>query len=253
MPLTPAHTAAAWPLSRVLPKLPLDALLLGTMLPDFEYFLELAPRGHLGHSPLGLLVFCLPVGLVTWAIYRPVVRPAGLTLLPPGLRASLAAHHSPVPGVIAAILIGAASHSLWDSFTHAEGWAVHRIPVLSMAVSLGTLGDVRIFKMLQHGSTVAGIAAVTVWLLRWVRRQPQSALVYEGQSRARAVRIVAILLAIAAAGAVLNGLRAINRGIAVSLGYGAVGGMAAMLLAFVVFGLLVRPREPPGAATEHRC
>jgi membrane-bound metal-dependent hydrolase YbcI (DUF457 family) len=243
MPLTPAHTAAAWPLSRLLPPLPLDALVLGTMLPDFEYLLHLAPRGGFGHSLPGLFVFCLPIGLVTWAIYRRVVRPACLTLLPAGLRPALAAGETNWVAVIAAILVGAASHSLWDSFTHERGWSVQRIPALSTTVHLGALGEVPIFKLLQHGSTIVGLAAVTVWVWRWVRRQPASAWVFGSQPRVRAVRILAMLFAVGAAGAFLNGLRGIGRGMAAALGHAAVGGMAALLAAFLVFGLVTRPAE----------
>src|SRR4051812_17546859 len=118
MPLTPAHTAAAWPLTRLVRSLPLDALVVGTMVPDFEYLLELAPRGRFAHSPLGLLLFCLPVGVLTWTIYRHLVRPAILTLLPAGLRPGLMARHTNLAAVVVAILLGASSHAAWDSFTH---------------------------------------------------------------------------------------------------------------------------------------
>jgi Domain of unknown function (DUF4184) len=249
MPLTPAHTAAAWPVSRLFPSLPVDALVLGTMVPDFEYFLELAPRGRFGHSPLGLLVFCLPVGLVSWAIFRRVVRPASLTLLPSDLRPGLVARRSNLLSVIAAILLGAGSHSMWDSFTHARGWAVHQIPALSTAVHLAGLGDVRIFKMLQHGSTILGLVAVAVWVWRWIERQAPNARVYRGQSGRRAVRLLAILLATGAGGAFLNGLRGVSHGMAVGLGYAAVGGMAALAIALLVFGLVVRQPKVPEAPT----
>lgn len=248
MPLTPAHTAAAWPLSRLLPSLPVDALVLGTLVPDFQYFLALAPRGRFAHSPLGLLLFCLPVGLVAWAIYRRVVRPASLTLVPAGLRSGLVAKHTSLLPVIVAILIGAASHSVWDSFTHARGWTVRRIPALATAVHLGGVGDVPIFKILQHGSTILGVAVVALWVWRWIGRHPGSARSYHGQTRQQAVRIVALLFAAGAAGAFLNGLRGMGHGIAVGLGYAAVGGMAALAVALVVFGLVIRPPEVPGAA-----
>jgi hypothetical protein len=249
VPLTPAHTAAAWPLSRILPRLPLDALVLGAMLPDFEYLLHLAPRGQFAHSPLGLLLFCLPVGLLTWAIYRHVVRPAALTLLPPGLRSGLVAPPSGLFLVIAAVLLGAASHILWDSFTHGHGWAVRHIPALSTSVQLFGLGNLRIYKILQHGSTIVGLAAVAVWVGGWIRGQPSSARSYTDGSGFRAVRILAMLLAAGAAGAVLNGLRGMHRGLGAGLGHAAVGGMAALGIAVVVFGFVTRPRQGPGAAT----
>jgi hypothetical protein len=249
VPLTPAHTAAAWPLRRILPSLPLDALVIGTMVPDFQYFLELAPRGRFAHSPLGLLVFCVPVGLVTWAIYRQVVRPAGLTLLPAGLRARLVAGRTNLSSLAGAILLGAASHAAWDSFTHSQGWSVLRFPALASTVQIGRFGEVPFFKLLQHGSTILGFAAVFIWLWHWVRRQPPGARVYSGQAGARAARILALLLTAGAAGAFLNGLRGMPRGIAVGLGFAAVGGMAALAVALVVFGLAVRPTEDTGPAT----
>src|SRR4051812_43237396 len=249
MPLTPAHTAAAWPLSRLARSLPVDALVVGTMVPDFEYFLELAPRGRFGHSPLGLLVFCLPVGLLTWAIYRYLVRPATLTLFPAGLRPALIARHTPLASVMIAILLGAASHTTWDSFTHPQGWGVQQIPALSSVVQFGGLGGVRIFKILQHVSTLGGIVVVAVWVWRWLQRQPRTARVYSNGSGARAVRILILLLAAGAGGAVLNGLRGISRGAAAGLGYAAVGGMAALAMALLIFGLVFRISDRGEAGT----
>jgi Domain of unknown function (DUF4184) len=249
MPLTPAHTATAWPLIRLFPSLPLDALVIGTMAPDFQYLFELAPRGRFGHSPLGLLGFCLPVGLVTWAIYRRAVRPAGLTLLPAGLKARLVGGHTSLVAVAGAILLGAASHTAWDSFTHRRGWGVLNIQGLSSTVPLAGLGDVPVFKMLQHGSTILGIAAVGIWFWRWFRRQPSSARGYTGHSRVRAMRILAMLLGAGVAGALLNGLRGYPRGIAVGLGHAAVGAMAALAVALLIFGLMARRSEDPGTAT----
>jgi hypothetical protein len=249
MPLTPAHTAAAWPLSRLVRSMPLDALVVGTMVPDVEYFLELAPRGRFGHSPLGLLVFCLPVGVLTWTIYRHLVRPAILTLLPAGLRPGLIARHTTLAAVMVAILLGASSHAAWDSFTHAQGWGVQHIAALSDVVHLGGLGDVRIFKILQHVSTVAGIIVVAVWLWSWLQRHPGTARVYSSGSGARAVRILTLLLAVGAGGALLNGLRGISRGIAAGLGHAAVGGMAALAIGFLMFGLVFRLSDKGDAAT----
>ena len=66
MPVTPAHAALALPLSRVAPALPLAPLVIGTLSPDFEYLLRLAPTGRFAHSLLGLVVFCVPVSLLAW-------------------------------------------------------------------------------------------------------------------------------------------------------------------------------------------
>jgi Domain of unknown function (DUF4184) len=84
MPVTPAHAALALPLSRAVPVLPLAPLMIGTLSPGFEYLLRLSPTGHFAHSLAGLVVFCVPVSLLAWGIWRAIVRPAFVRLLPPG-------------------------------------------------------------------------------------------------------------------------------------------------------------------------
>src|SRR3954462_8835891 len=85
MPITPAHAAAAWPLHAAWRRLPLAALVIGTLSPDLEYVLRLEPRGKFGHSPAGLVVFCLPVTLLVWYVWRSLVRAALTPLLAPRL------------------------------------------------------------------------------------------------------------------------------------------------------------------------
>ncbi|MEZ5316129.1 MAG: DUF4184 family protein [Vicinamibacterales bacterium] len=68
MPLTPCHAAAAWPVRRMLPALPLAPLVVGMMSPDVEYLIRLAPAGRNFHTPLGIVVFCLPVSLLIVAV-----------------------------------------------------------------------------------------------------------------------------------------------------------------------------------------
>ncbi len=242
MPLTPAHAAAAWPLSRLLPSLPLDALVIGTMTPDFEYLVRMAPQGRTAHSLIGLFVFCLPVGVAVWAVCRHVVRPALLTLFPDGLKAALIARHSSLPSVVAAILIGAASHSLWDSFTHFHGWGVRQVPALLTMVHVAGRVYLPLYRILQHTSTLVGLIALVVWVRRWLSSQPAMALAYSSsESKWRAIRSVGILLCAGELGALLNGLRGLGRAAWMPPGYAAVGGMAGLALALVVFGLVVRP------------
>ena len=53
------------------------------------------------------------------------------------------------------ILIGAASHIFWDSFTHDHGYFVQTIPTLQNSVDI--LGrQIPILKILQHSSTLLG-------------------------------------------------------------------------------------------------
>src|SRR5215213_3950780 len=90
MPLTPAHAAMAWPISSIAPRVPAAAVVIGTLSPDFEYLVRLAPRGQFAHSLPGVVLFCVPVSVVVWALFERVVRPAVVSLLPPAIGERLA-------------------------------------------------------------------------------------------------------------------------------------------------------------------
>ncbi len=208
------------------------------MAPDFEYLLRLAPRGRFGHSPPGLFLFCLPLGVAAWLEFRKLVRPALRTLLPAGIGARWNAPATGLLAVAAGVLVGAFSHIVWDGFTHAKGWGVSHLPILAHSVPVAG-EDVAVFRILQHFSTVVGLAMVVAWVTDWVSDQPPELRVYTPAQRMRAQRIVLVLLAAGTLGAVLNGLRGVRHGLAGNLGYAAVGGMAALAVALTVFGVVV--------------
>jgi hypothetical protein len=235
MPLTPSHAAAALLLERVLPRLPLAALVIGSMSPDFEYLLRLTPRGEFGHTPLGLIVFCLPIGLAVRSVYRAWLRPVALDLLPPGLAVAIAprCEASWRAGALA-VLLGAASHVAWDAFTHADGFFVGLLPSLASEAWPTAAPGLRWYKLLQHASTVLGALVIAAVALRWLGRHPASARRFApGQARRVVVALSAMLL-ISALGAVLNGVRVADRSVAVVLAYAAVGAMVGFALASVV-------------------
>ena len=166
MPITPAHAAAAWPLHAVARRLPLAALVIGTFAPDLEYVLRLRPVGKFGHSPLGLVVFCIPVTLLLFWGWRGLVRPALAPLLPTGLRRELEAPEPGrrthlVPLAAIAALLGAASHVFWDGFTHPTGWAVGLIPFLSRSSSYFQL---QYFTVGQYASSIFGALVIALWI-----------------------------------------------------------------------------------------
>ena len=69
MPFTLAHPAAALPFRKT--RLVFSAVIVGSMAPDFEYFLRLAPQGRYFHSLPGLFLCTLPVAFaVLWLFHR---------------------------------------------------------------------------------------------------------------------------------------------------------------------------------------
>jgi hypothetical protein len=248
MPLTPAHAAMAWPISAAARRLPTAAVLVGTLSPDFEYLARLAPRGQFAHSLLGVVLFCVPISVAVWALFENVVRPALVSLLPRGVGDLLAQDawsvrrsraREVVLGALGALL-GALSHVAWDSFTHESGWTVARIPALVTTVGLPLVGELRWYKLLQHGSTVVGSLAVILWLARAVAGVPHHARRFASGQAARSLRAIATILCVSISGGLLNGLRAQGAGVPVVLGFVFVGAMLGLAIGMLGVAIAVR-------------
>lgn len=149
------------------------------MIPDLPRFVPIGvPRG-LTHSAVGVFTADLPLGIAALALWYLVFRvplrdlaPAWLRVrLPPMMPLGAVPHPRYLLRSISAVFVGIVTHVLWDSFTHSDGWFVLAVPFLQTE-----LGPLALNRWLQHGSTLAGLAIVVVWLARWARRTgPRSA------------------------------------------------------------------------------
>ena len=153
MPFTPSHAAAVLPFLRS--PLPVAALVAGSMVPDLPYFIPLGVPRELSHSPLGVLVVDLPLGVVVLVLWYLLFRAPVVGYTPAWLRLRIpAAPPSPASGgawvsavlwTLLALLIGVATHLTWDSFTHPDGWVVLQIPVMGE-----TVGPFAVYRWLQY-------------------------------------------------------------------------------------------------------
>jgi hypothetical protein len=173
MPFTLAHpiaTAPIWFGSNK--KLDLPSLFIGSMIPDIDYFLFLHPIKTVGHTFFGILIQGIPYSIVLLLVSRyALVRPF-LALIPLQL-----ARRFPPPkryfplafmeliNIIFSIAIGAATHLIWDAFTHAGGSVVVQSALLESMV-----GSLPIYKLLQYGGGVFGLVALSLWLSIWLNR-----------------------------------------------------------------------------------
>lgn len=157
----------------------LSALVVGSLAPDFRYFLNLAPRGHFGHSFKGIFIFCLPVGLAVLWVFQRVMKLPLISLAPRSHQQRLAALAKPFCWggagrfalIVASLLLGAISHLAWDAFTHDRGLVVRNVP--DMRIPLEEFGTHRpLYNVLQHGSTLLGLALLVFWYWRWFKRTP---------------------------------------------------------------------------------
>lgn len=177
MPYPIAHPAAVLPLlapmgRRAVP----SALVIGSIVPDLWYFVPFVARDA-SHSAAGLLWFCIPIGLVAYLLFHLLLKQPLVALLPARLApfALERIPQRPWAAVLLCLLVGAATHVAWDSFTHEEGWIVQAFPALQVQLFAVGAYPVRLYQLLQHASTLAGSAFVAWWCWRAYKRLPRAA------------------------------------------------------------------------------
>jgi hypothetical protein len=220
MPFTPAHVAAVLPFRRS--RLIWSALVVGAMAPDFEYFLRMSPQNRYGHTLTGLFQFTLPVGLLTLWLFHAYVKAPLVELMPDGLNRRLAscAGKFRFGGIrrftliVASLLVGMATHLIWDSFTHGNTWTTRHWAALADRVPVPEIGFVPLYKVLQQVSTVAGLAILLVWVLAWYRGDKDVAVRSADRMQdgwpLRKIIILGAITAIAAGGAIFRAVTAIG-------------------------------------------
>ncbi|GHE13886.1 DUF4184 family protein [Klenkia taihuensis] len=171
MPFTLSHPAAVLPFLRS--GLPASALVAGSVVPDLPYYLPV-DLGVRTHTALAVVTTDLVGGLLLWAVWHGFFAAPLVATAPGPLRARL-----PVPGrprvdgargallLAGAVLLGAATHVLWDEFTHPGRWGPEHIPALSAQVAGEPL-----YGWLQDLSGLVGGLAIGIWVLLWWRRTP---------------------------------------------------------------------------------
>ncbi|MFT3735185.1 MAG: DUF4184 family protein [Rhodocyclaceae bacterium] len=175
MPFTVSHIAAVLPLRRlpILRALPLSALVIGSMLPDFAFLAGRVDR-EISHGFAGLFLFCLPMGWLVQLVFWHGLQAPLLDLAPRPLQRRLQAvlgmESRGLLHVSAGLLLGALTHIIWDAFTHAGNFGVQALPLLQTRVL--TLGGEPLFayELLQHFSSALGLIALAMYACRWFTR-----------------------------------------------------------------------------------
>jgi hypothetical protein len=170
VPFTGSHPAAVLPLMRwgLVP----SALVIGSMVPDLPYYLPVPVDAGTTHSPVGTLTVDIVLGGAAFLVWHAVLAPFLVAVSPAPVRSRLAATGSrrrrrptTVRGIVptlASLAVGAATHTLWDAFTHAGRWGPRHIGWLAEQHA-GLPG----YQWSQYASGVVGAISIAVWLLRW--------------------------------------------------------------------------------------
>lgn len=205
MPWTFAHPAAILPLRPLCPRwLSFPALILGAMAPDLSYYVGLHGKwSAFCHTPQGIATVCLPLSLLLLALLMRFSEP--LTVLLPERHQAIVRGqlHRPrraawvnLAVAVLSVLLGAASHVLWDSFTHEGRWGAELLPWLNQPVFVAVDRQFRVVNLLQHLSTAVGVAALAAVYWRTLRARRRAG---PGRHDARRTRLLLVCLAGAAA------------------------------------------------------
>jgi hypothetical protein len=150
-----------------------SALVIGSMSPDIPYYLPVFVGSEATHSPVGVVSIDVLLSLVTFMAWHGFLTRAAIDVAPAGVRGripSQAVHPlrtrlSSLRQVLLVLLstsVGAATHVVWDSFTHAGGWGTTHVAWL--AEQHGLLPG---YGWAQYGGGVFGALVIALWLAHW--------------------------------------------------------------------------------------
>ena len=175
MPFTFAHPAIILPFCQVPRKwISWTGLIVGSMVPDLEYFIRFNVESKHSHTIGGLFWFDLPLAILIAFLFHVPVRSALFNNLPDPLWRRLAPFDQfnwpryfiqNWHVVLVSVMIGAASHLAWDAFTHRTGSVVEAFPALSQNISLAGF-SAPLFNVLQHTSSLLGGMALLITVTR---------------------------------------------------------------------------------------
>jgi hypothetical protein len=169
MPFTVSHAAAVLPLRKL--RLPLAAMMIGSMAPDFPYFLPGDISRNETHDLPGIFTFCWPAGLLVWLLFTRLLERPSIELLPEPWRTRLPRSDArlgwkPLALASLGVIVGSLTHIAWDAFTHGDTALGRLLPVLNAELFEVRGRPVHVYFTLQVLSSVAGLLALAWWAMR---------------------------------------------------------------------------------------
>ncbi len=228
MPFTFSHPAIILPLARLNEKyISVSALVVGSMVPDFEYFIRMRLKQVHGHSIAGAFYFDLPVALISLFLFHYLVRDTLIDHLPDFLRKKYTVFYrmnwfeyarKRWYVVLYSAVIGIFSHLFWDAFTHAPGYFVKYIPFLKEELLIFNvkIPSYDFMQLLSSGFGALIIAIVILW---------PSGQKFTIRSNQKPLRYIFYVVLVALSILILRGADTQSEIIATSLSGGLIGMM----------------------------
>lgn len=174
MAFTTSHPAAVL-IFNYLPRrwFSLTALVIGSMIPDFEYFIRMKMETRYSHTFWGMFWFDLPLSFVFLLIYNTLIKDKLTDRLPEYLNRRFSAFKNlgrpwfkrPLGVIALSVLIGTASHLFWDSFTHPGRFFVRHIHWLTHTLTVAG-HRILVYNLVQHISTLIGALVIVYAIMQ---------------------------------------------------------------------------------------
>ena len=173
MPFTFSHPAIVLPLLNRRKRIfSATGLIIGSIAPDFESFVHISARKVYSHTWGGMFWFDLPLALILCMLFHLVVRDPLIENLPGPLEDRFASYknfnwiayfkkHFFV--VIISLLIGIASHLLWDALTHLN------LHDPDSTLSVIKIGHARLYIILQYSCSLIGLFIIAIYIYKMPR------------------------------------------------------------------------------------
>jgi hypothetical protein len=169
MPFTFAHPAIFIPFgSKTKIRLSTTALIVGSMIPDFEFFLKMRTGENIGHHWYGVLLFDIPLAIISCYVFHNLLRNMMIDQSPPWLYRRFNiwkefdwnnyAKKNYIT-VLLSIILGIMSHLFLDAFTHEDGFFVEQIIFLKSEVIFFGIRTT-VYMLLQVSESLAGLYLV---------------------------------------------------------------------------------------------
>lgn len=189
MPFTFAHPFYAVPLKLLKPAwFSTTGLILGSMSPDFEYFIALEPYQKIGHTHMGLLLEAIPLSILFAYLFHRIIRLPLSIHLPSvsGLDAKAVRlikpwnFHTIGQWIVFLLSVAAGfyTHIFLDGFTHDSGFYVKQLPFLQ-----NTLAGIPLYKIGQHSLSLIGLLGLLAMAAALLRGSPPAEELYRAGNR----------------------------------------------------------------------
>jgi len=222
-------------------------MMIGSMSPDFAYFLPHGLTEISSHEADGILLFCWPVSFALWLLFVHLLEHPTIELLPAAWRARVP-RSDRVISIKAlafaslAVVLGAMTHVAWDAFTHGNTPVTAAFPALRAELFTFHGRSIRVYLVLQYLCSIIGLLSLGYWAFNIRRSAPCAHGTNETRSMLTDGTRIGAALTIAAASAataVLSYLSYSGSRFEHRIFQFLIGGMTGWALAWAAVALLI--------------